>query len=574
MQSFHDYASERLILELLIKERVKVALKGKLQDISPRTIASKVDNGTALTVTEQISLLMPPRDSWHRPRRKERLTVEGTEDKSRKQILTRSIALTIRHDRKQPDAHPYLKRLDDFIHALRREICSDAPLSFTSIKIVGKRKKVDVDGTIILRPLCIFDSLSEKLLIALASRYLSEAFDPLLHEEILSYRPLRTYHHSEHPVLTDRENAIENLQAYCARHRRQRLYVAECDIQKYFDTIHHDVIRECFARFAGKVQLCHPDFDYSRVGRIVDAYLDSYSFHHHVEVENERMLQSNPPRKYESPKYALFVERGCYIEAELCTALDKIGIPQGGALSGLISNVVLSTVDCKSILREPDPHRFFCRYGDDILLLHTSKAKCQELINAYCAALTDMKLLYHDFVSVADPTFRRAGRAIRTALWDQKSRTPFLWGRSLDDPESVDWIGFLGYELRYTGEVRMRRSSLNDKFRSIKRKYRSLATTRLAKGIDEGKSFEEIEELLLLRMDRFVGEGLSGSKHLTRNRYSLTQALKLNQYASRHLYRLLYKVVRRNQLDPEVLDRWWHEVKAKGCINYVKTLKR
>ena len=582
MQSFQDYASEKRILELLIKERVKVALKDKLRNVSPATIAGRMASGCLLTTTEQISLLMPPRDTWCRPRRKERLTAQGTKEKSRKQILTRSIALTIKQHRRHPEKHAYLQRLDAFICGLRAMVMSDAPLAFRSIKVVGKTKKVDADGTIILRPLCLFESLTEKLLVALASKYLSEVFDPLLHEEILSYRPLRIYHDSESPVLTDRDNAIANLRDYCARHRRHPLYVAECDIQKYFDTINHDVIRKCFARFAHEVKQQHPTFDYAPVGRIVDAYLDSYSFYTHVAVENERFQQaeslrgdeaSNPPRRrYECPKERLFIDRGCYTESELEASRSKIGIPQGGALSGLISNVVLSTIDRASILAAPDAHRFFCRYGDDILLIHPSKDKCLDLINAYCAALSESKLLYHEFVSVSDEPFRHPDGTIRTLLWDQKSRKPFLWGRSADDPESVDWIGFLGYEMRYTGEMRLRRSSLDDKFRGIKRKYRSAAKTRLVRGLDTRLTPSDIEAALLRQVDRFAGDGLSGAKSLTRNRYSLTQALKLNQYASRHLYRLLYKAVRRNHLPPEVLERCWQAAKDKGCFNYRQTL--
>ena len=572
MQSFQEYASEKLILELLIKERVKVALKDKLQHVSPVVTMHKATSGSHLTIAEQIFMLMPPRDSWHRPRRKERLKAQGTKEKSRKQVLTRSLALTIKHHRRTPDAHPYLQRLDAFIHALRAEIMSDVPLTFRSIKVVGKKKKVDADGVIILRPLCLFESLTEKLLIALASRYLSYVFDPLLHEEILSYRPLRLYHQSPSPVLTDRDNAIANLRDYCARHRHHHLYVAECDIQKYFDTINHDVIRECFAHFAQRVQQQHPTFDYSPVGRIVDAYLNSYSFYHNVVVDNDHLLCSVPPRRYECPKQALFVERGCYTEAVFEASKDKIGIPQGGALSGLISNVVLSTIDNASILAMPDPHRFFCRYGDDILLIHTSKVKCRALIDAYCAALSENKLLYHEFVSVGDAQFRHPDGTIRTSLWDQKSREPFLWGRSVGDPESVDWIGFLGYEMRYTGEVRLRRSSLNDKFRSIKRKYRRIAKSNLAKGLESHRSPHDVEDALLRQVDRFAGDGLSGAKSLTRNKYSLTQALKLNQYMSRHLYRLLYKAVRRNHLSPEILERCWQAAKDKGCINYLKTL--
>ena len=154
----------------------------------------------------------------------------------------------------------------------------------------------------------------------------------------------------------------------------------------------------------------------------------------------------------------------------------------GGALSGLISNVVLSTVDNESILKNNDPNRFFCRYGDDIILMHTSRKECERLINQYCNTLTEYKLLYHDFVSVADPELRKPDGSVRPALWDVKSRSPFLWGRNNEEQEQVDWIGFLGYEIRYTGEVRIRRSSLNDKFKSIKRKYRTGAKTLIAKG--------------------------------------------------------------------------------------------
>ena len=219
MLSFIEYASEKHILELLIKERVKVAMKGKLQSLSPTAIVKNAAKEKNQTVTEQIFMLMPPRDSWCRPQKKDRIKVDG-ERKSNKQVLTRSIAQTIKKHRKAYENHIYLQRLDSFIAKLRNDITGDAPLEFNSIKIVGKKKMVDADNVTILRPICVFESLREKLLIALASRYLSEVFDPLLHEEILSYRPLRKYHNSKELVITDRDNAIENLQMYRNMHRR------------------------------------------------------------------------------------------------------------------------------------------------------------------------------------------------------------------------------------------------------------------------------------------------------------------------------------------------------------------
>lgn len=59
MISFKEYASEKQILELLIKERVKVALKSKLQNISPGTVIDKFQEGERLTISEHITLLMP-----------------------------------------------------------------------------------------------------------------------------------------------------------------------------------------------------------------------------------------------------------------------------------------------------------------------------------------------------------------------------------------------------------------------------------------------------------------------------------------------------------------------------------
>jgi hypothetical protein len=50
MLSFFEFASEHRILDILIKERVKVALNGRLENISPATIARKAENAVSLSV--------------------------------------------------------------------------------------------------------------------------------------------------------------------------------------------------------------------------------------------------------------------------------------------------------------------------------------------------------------------------------------------------------------------------------------------------------------------------------------------------------------------------------------------
>lgn len=261
MLSFIEYASEKRILELLIKERVKIALKGKMQNISSVNVVSKSGEGASLMIAEEMFLLMPPRRTWLRPSSRERVSKEGSGAKPLKQVLMRSVALTIKKHRKTPDKYRYLKHLDNFIKRIQEDIQGCASLTFSSIHIIPKKKKKDAEGVIINRPICVFESLREKLLISLASKYLSEVFDPFLHEEVLSYRPPRMYHNSETPVLTDRDHAIEYLQDYRKKHRCRGLYVTECDIQKYFDTINHDVIRRRFKALADEVKKLHPDFE-------------------------------------------------------------------------------------------------------------------------------------------------------------------------------------------------------------------------------------------------------------------------------------------------------------------------
>ena len=533
-KTFIEYSSEKRILELLIKERVKVALKNKLEHSNNNY---RNTDTTPEKLCEQVAVLMPVRN-WVRPRKKER------ENASDKKILMRSLALTIRRDSKLTQPPAYFLRLKEFIEDLIAEVKSTKPLEFSSIQIIGKKKKVK-DGIEIQRPLCMFTDLKEKMLISLMNSYLTEVFDPFLHEEILSYRPLRHYHGSKEKVFTNRDNAIDNLKAYMQHCGGRKIYVAECDIQKFFDSINHDVVRKCFADMASRVKAVNPNFSYAEVGRIMDAYLNSYSFYNTVLSINDEYERRGINKRFEAPKDEDFTKTGCYSKEEFAIAKSKIGIPQGGAVSGLIANVVLNNVDKNSILKSEDEDRFFSRYGDDILLMHTSKEECERLINDYCNKLIESKLLYHPLMSVNDSSVRK-GDKLRTAYWDIKSRKPFLWGRSGEDEDQADWIGFLGYEMRRSGEIRVRRSSLNDKFVSIKRRYYSGAKTRIARGKFTGDIGTEIGN----RINKFFTVGFATASSLQdaykNNKYLITQLCKLDKYAKRNLIRLLYKIYKRN----------------------------
>lgn len=565
MESFLEYTSDQRILNLLAKERAKLAVKRKSSTaVNPARITEKVQKGEHLSVEDKLFTIMPPRDRWVRPRKKDR-TVEG-EKKSPRAILKDSILLTIRKDSKSASALPYLRNLDTFISEIRTTIKDNTELTFRSMEIIPKKKGRDGDITI-MRPICAFTDLKEKILISLASSYLSEAAENVLHEEILSYRPPRFYHGSERKILTSRENAVDSIDSYRSLIGKQDIYVAECDIKKYYDSINHDIVRNCFNDLADR--LSGSGFTYGPARRILDAYLNSYSFFNNVA---EKELPEG--ERFDIPSPEAFINAGCYKSIDdFNSSKSKIGIPQGGALSSVISNVIMNSIDRGTVLKENDPDRFFCRYGDDILLMHTDKDKCSELITEYSEGLKEAHFLCHGFIDISS---YKTGEKTTCGLWEQKSKNPFLWGRGEDD--SADWIGFLGYELRYTGEIRIRRSSFDEKCKRIKRSYRSAIKAKIANGLSNAATYEELEKKSRHTIERFRGNGLTGAAHLTANKYSGTQAGKLDGYTRRHIRSVIRKISRHNQIEGLAAESLQSRLMASlkplisECCNYKATL--
>jgi hypothetical protein len=132
----------------------------------------------------------------------------------------------------------------------------------------------------------------------------------------------------------------------------------------------------------------------------------------------------------------------------------------------------------------------YVRYCDDMIVLHPTKELCKLAIEKYDIILKN-KLLFTHPVKEHYSRPRTYGEGSRRKIknngvskkkyspitlkpfWDGKSKGPYQW-TNLDTIEfKFPWIGFVGYELRFTGEVRVRRSSLKkevEKQRKVTRK--------------------------------------------------------------------------------------------------------
>ena len=143
------------------------------------------------------------------------------------------------------------------------------------------------------------------------------------------------------------KKAIADLQSWRKRFAAEEMWVAECDIKKFFDNISHESVRRAWR------MVSIDKFD-SRAERILDAYLDVFS----------------------------------------STKGVKRGIPQGGSFSTVLANLVLHEAD-SAVLNNADDKLFYARYCDDVIIVSPNKKDCAHAIEAYAEVLRTIDLEMH-----------------------------------------------------------------------------------------------------------------------------------------------------------------------------------
>lgn len=151
----------------------------------------------------------------------------------------------------------------------------------------------------------VFDRVIQQAIVQI----LSPIFEPEFSEFSYGYRPKRS-----------QRQAVEQVQEYVASGRRTAVDV---DLSKFFDTVNHDLLMTLLGRKIKDKALL----------KLISKYLK-----------------------------AGMVEDGCWFE---CWE----GVPQGGPLSPLLSNIILDPMD-KELERRG--HKF-ARWADDFIILVSSK---------------------------------------------------------------------------------------------------------------------------------------------------------------------------------------------------------
>ncbi len=455
--NFYKFVTDEKILEILIKERSK--LLGDAKQVSrENSLAYKQLNG-----------LLPSRRTWVTPGQEERSKL--TNDRTRK-LRNAQIALrtTIKRDREAFTRPAYFQKLAAFATDIKESVKSGNITLVPPVTTALFKKAEEHEDKIVavFRPISVYDDLKTKVLLKLAGEFLSNLLDPLFHEEILSYRKRRKYHGGE-PKVTKAEDAIPNILQFKQEH--PQVWVAECDIKQFYDIVNHNEVRKALDRLLDKGKIDRVKA--SGALTILEKYIDSYNFKESVleksqEPEFWDKYKKHLPKKVKYGRKPVECVFGWVDESELPDDYHQIGIPQGGVLSTLICNILMNDVD-RAIIGNPDPDRMFNRFGDDIILMHSSEEGCRRYFDAYKESLTAHKLIYHDEKSVKD---YKDGALTLPGYWDEKTKAPFRWGPG--EGNAADWIGFVGYEVRSNGEIRLRKSTLNKQFAKICFRYNQL----------------------------------------------------------------------------------------------------
>jgi hypothetical protein len=236
-------------------------------------------------------------------------------------------------------------------------------------------------------------------------------------------------------------DAAAALRAFRLRHGTTPLCVARLDIKAFFDTLAHSLVCSAILEAQERAAERGVVMD-SRVLPIVERLLSSYAFGPNVIVAATPLLKQKDPEGAFSWPYEKI--------AKLCAdpLVARIGLPQGSPLSEIIGNLILHAVDVAVVGSGSDPELHFGRFVDDLVVVHPDRSLCEAALARALAALKQLRLIPHE---------RRQFGCAEKAYWQSKGLAVSPWA-----PRGVgrEWVGFLGYELRFDGQVRIRRSTV------------------------------------------------------------------------------------------------------------------
>jgi hypothetical protein len=344
MQKFEQVFSRERIIKYLCNQRAKTAKNRSKYHILTTISKEKKYNYHSRTQipddSNEVCFLMPPRRSWIRLKK---IDNDGIRLNSIDRNI-RIMRLTIKKHEKLNVKPEYFEKLDKFINNIIKSI-NTKRFKFRPPKIKPERKNKHERTC---RPISVF-TLKDNLINCLTNKYLASFFDKLFYDNSFAFRTVRLIDGQER--VPSHHDAFKKIVDYLKENSENDIYVAECDMQKFYDTVNHKIVMKQFYRlcmmklFKGKYE---QDFSEricdKRARRIFVKYLQCYNFYNNVyklNSDTDYFAQSH----LSGWKFEWVEDKEIKKRYKTKKKLNDVGIPQGGALSGLIANIVLNYAD-------------------------------------------------------------------------------------------------------------------------------------------------------------------------------------------------------------------------------------
>lgn len=429
--AFEDYFSFEAVLRTLAAIRVHIAGRRHRRQFVWE-IYSDMPHPLAGDPME-VDAFLPPRRLWRRPNRKNR---KGLSSDGVWQAAIVRAAMGAKR-RGMLEAEPWGRKLLALVASVQARLAADDfALDAPRVRAVPK------PGTPVKhRAIVEYGRPEDRVILAQAAKYLRDAIDGEFRDESYAFRQVTPDRRPTHHL------AVGKLQSYRATRAGRKLYCAECDIAGFFDAVGHDVLLGALARLEQRlVAKGKPPLD-PTAWRVLRAYLASFHF-----AEGGMVVPSIRQAYLDAGAGA----PAAPLDGDGKTNLNRVGIPQGGALSPVLANVVLDASD-KAVLDVggTDPELFYARFCDDILIVHSDREKCALALGRYLAATRGLDLPVYPLENNV---------CYGAAYFDAKSKGPFAWDAEVPDGTATPWISFVGYQVRHDGEVRLRRKTMKKHF--------------------------------------------------------------------------------------------------------------
>lgn len=439
------------IVKALCKYRAKLANKRHSKHIlnNYKDVRKNIDVSNEEDIF--IMSLFPNRRKWKKLCERDRKKTINSVDLNNKRLLKSYQAEKNLISETYGGADWYI-RLINFAEEIKyAALNSESDYIINEPLIQGIKKKVK-EGKIIYRPIALYQ-LKDQIICSLVAKYYRTTFELLFEKYNCSYAFRVKGKNNKVP---NHHDCIDRIIEY--KKANSKVWVSECDIQKFFDTVQHEHLLKVFRSSISEVEAISGNKFDQRAIELFELFLDSFSFKENILSLDEEWFKAN------KLKFGFFE----WAEDELNESFgadyvnnNRIGVPQGNAISCFVSNLLLHNVD--KVICEFDDKLFYIRYCDDMILMHPDKEKCNSALDLYMEAIKKQFLLYHEPFQIKNYHIKE--NAIK--FWKKKSKRPFYWDNKKANKTNgtcykfnVPWVSFVGYQIDYNLRIRVRHSTI------------------------------------------------------------------------------------------------------------------